>query len=102
MRGTAEGRTAVLPGTCARTSRAQRLLAKRPADSAADDERDVRAEHVRRAESVERPDDLDLQVLREAHGLRLVAAPVHHEGAREVASGRVADGADRVAEPAHR
>ncbi len=58
-------------------------------------------EHVGGAEAVERPDDLHVEILRQPGAFRLVALAVHHERPREVAARRVADGADRVAEPAH-
>ena len=52
-------------------------------------------------EAVERPDDLHLQVLREARGLGAVALPEHDDRPRDVAARRVADRSDRVAERAH-
>ena len=62
----------------------------------------MRAEHVGRAEAVERADDLHVEILGEPCTLGLVALAVHHERPGEVAPRRVADRADRVAEPAHR
>ena len=67
--------------------------------SVADDQGHVRAEHVGGPEAVERPDDLHVEILREARRLGLVALAEHHERAREVAPRRVPDRADRVAEP---
>ena len=61
-----------------------------------DDDDGVGAVELRGAEAVERADDADAEILRQAAALALEPLAVHDEAAREVRAGSVGDPADPV------
>ena len=67
----------------------------------ADDDDDVRPAERGRAQAVQRSDDLDAEVVRKAERLAAETGSVHDDGGSVAGLGRVADGADLVAVPAH-